>query len=123
MDGDIISNEGVENRKHCSKWVKNAKANENAVIPGLVVQPLKKKRKYGPRKSKQKLLGKQVQVKNKEKCDKLLFNHANESEPDYNVTKATKQSKVLNPLLFSYLLNMVQLRRNNLFMSLSPVSS
>ena len=114
MDGVNITEEDIENIKVSSKLVKRSKENEKSVIFG----PEKKKRKYGPRKAKQK----HAQAKIKEKRDKQLLNNEDESKTDYSGAINSKQNKTLNPLLFSYFLNMVQLRRNNLFMSLIPVS-
>ena len=99
------------------------KETKNNLTPVTKPAFLKKKRKYVSRKHKQKFLEQLAHIKDMEK--KITISNCNDNEnyteksPDNNI----KQNNSMNPILVSYLLNMVQQRRNNIFMSFSPVSS
>ena len=99
------------------------KENDNDTNPSPKLEPLKKKRKYVSRKHKQKFFEQLAHIKDMEK--KLSISNCNDNEnyteksPDNNI----KQNNSMYPFLVPYLLNMVQQRRNNIFMSFSPVSS
>ena len=61
-------------------------------------------------------------IKDTEKRNNLLVCQDDESKIDEYEENNNKHNKTLNPFLISYILSMVQQRRNNLFASLNPVS-
>ena len=99
-----------------------AKENNDVINPSPKAGSLKKKRKYVSRKRGQKSFNSLAHIRDTEKQDTLLVCQDDESKIDDFKENNNGQNKALNPFLVSYILSMVQQRRNNLFISLNPVS-
>ena len=99
-----------------------AKENNDDINPSPKPEPLKKKRKYVSRKRGQKPFDTLVHDKDTEKADSLMVCQDDESKINNFEENNNRHNKTLNPFLVSYILSMVQQRRNNLFISLNPVS-
>ena len=98
------------------------KQNDNDTNPSPKLEPLKKKRKYVSRKRGRKTFDSLAHIKDTEKRNNLLVCQDDESKINDFKENNNGQNKALNPFLISYILSMVQQRRNNLFISLNPVS-
>ena len=98
------------------------KENDNDTNPSPKLEPLKKKRKYVSRKRERKTFDSLAHIKDTEKRNNLLVCQDDESKIDEYEENNNKHNKTLNPFLISYIVSMVQQRRNNLFASLNPVS-
>lgn len=122
MDEDIVSEIQIGNEISHSKYVHDKEANNRDTISDPVLDCVKKKRKYVSHKSKQNTLRNHSQVKEKKKCEKLMSCYEDENDVDFLEENTNKQTKSINPFLVSCFLSMVQQRRNNLLMSLVPVS-
>ena len=112
----------IESTVPNSELGEGAKENKDDINPIPKPESLKKKRKYVSRKRGQKHFDSLIHFKDTVKRDSLLACQDDERKINDFEENNTRQIKTLNPFLLSYILNMVQQRRNNLFISLNPVS-
>ena len=112
----------IESTVHNFESRDGAKENNDDINPIPKPGPLKKKRKYVSRKRGQKSFDSLVHDKDMEKQDSLLVCQDDESKINHFEENNNSHNKTLNPFLVSYILSMVQQRRNSLFISLNPVS-
>ena len=122
MDDSLESENIIESTIPNFESGDGAKEIHDNINPSPKPVRLKKKRKYVSRKRGQKILDRIPHIKDTETRDSLLVCQDDESKINDFEENNNGQNKALNPFLVSYILSMVQQRRNNLFISLNPVS-